>query len=505
MRNRFQFLLPILDYLGALLWTSGFVLLAPLVPLFVYHRMGRREVSPFCYLVPAVIALALGLVLKRSRSFRPLTSRGAMLLCVLGWIVVSAVGALPFCLAGVANYLDAYFEAVSGFTTTGITMLQGLDELPPSILFWRALTQWMGGLGILAFFLAVVQSVGSAHVLFRAESHKIFSKRPAPGLFHTLKILWTIYAAYTAAIALLLALEGMPVFDAICHSMTALSTGGYSPHDASIGYYAQHPAQFPHYVLMEYTVILGMILGGLNFFIHYRVLTGGVRALWDNAESRLFWCFLAGAAVLVMTDVAVDEYGRVGLGELPETFRHSLFQVVSIMTTTGFGTKDLAAGSDGTYYFPALARQVFLVLMVIGGCVGSTGGGIKVLRIGLLLRMVGRQIKRVVHGRMSVHLVTVDGDRIELEELRRVAALFFAWVVLLFIGGCITAFLSRHGPLPSASGMFSALGNIGPCYISAADLTELHPLIKLTYILGMLAGRLEILPVLILFSRRTWR
>ena len=155
MRNRFQFLLPVLDYLGALLWTSGFVLFVPLVILAIYRKSEYGEVNPFSFIIPAILALALGLVLKRSPGFKPLDSRGAMLLCVIGWIVVSAIGALPLWIAGTAGYLDSFFEAVSGFTTTGITMLSNLDTMPRSILFWRALMQWLGGLGILAFFLAV--------------------------------------------------------------------------------------------------------------------------------------------------------------------------------------------------------------------------------------------------------------------------------------------------------------------------------------------------------------
>jgi trk system potassium uptake protein TrkH len=491
MRNRFQFLLPVLDYLGALLWTSGFVLLAPVVVLLIYAKSGPAEVSVYVYFVPAVLSLALGLLLKRRPSFRALDSRGAMLLCAFGWIVVSAIGALPFCLGLRISYLDAFFEAVSGFTTTGITMLSNLDTMPRSILFWRALIQWLGGLGILAFFLVVVHSLKSAHRLFTAESHKIFAKRPAPSLFHTLKIFWTIYAVLTVVIAALLRLEGMSTFDAITHSLTALATGGYSTHDASIGYFSNHP----HGALIEYTVLLAMVLGGLNFFIHYRVVTGGVKALWDNAETRLFWMLLLGATALVMT----DQLTRPGQHDVADAFRHSAFQVTAVMTTTGFATKDI--GTD----FPALARLVFLVLMVVGGCVGSTSGGIKVLRISILMKMIRRQVRRVVHGPTAVNLVTVDGEPVDSEELRRIAALFFAWMLLLVIGAGITAFLSDAGPLESASGMFSALGNIGPCYIPARQMAQLHPGIKLTYILGMLAGRLEILPILLLFTRRTWR
>ena len=494
MRNRFRNLVPLVDYLGALLWTSGLILFVPLVVLGLYAHAGYREVSPLSFVVPALFALALGFGLKRRGGFRPLDSRGAMLLCVFGWVIVSAIGALPLYMGLRISYLDAFFEAVSGFTTTGITMLSGLDRMPRSILFWRALMQWLGGLGILAFFLAVVHNVGSAHHLFSAESHKIFAERPAPSLFRTLKILWTIYAVLTLGVAALLAVEGASVFDAVAHAMTALSTGGYSPHDASIGYYRLNG--YPHAVWIEYTILLAMVLGGMNFFIHYRIATGGIQALWDNAETRLFWVFLAGGTALVM----LDHCSRPGPPDGADTFRDSAFQVVSVMTTTGFATRDI--GGD---YFPALARQVFLVLMVIGGCVGSTGGGFKVLRIGVLFGMVRRQVQRVIQGRTSVNLVTVDGEPVGLEEMRRIAALFFAWIMLLAIGGAVTAFFSDHGPVESASGMFSALGNVGPCYISAADLTALHPAVKITYIAGMLAGRLEILPVLLLFSRRTWR
>jgi trk system potassium uptake protein TrkH len=487
----------VLDYLGALMWTTGFVLLVPLAVRVAYLNSGYPEVAWWCYAAPAGASLLIGFALKRRATFLPLDSRGAMLLCTIGWLVVSAFGAVPLWLGlEQVGFLDAYFEAVSGFTTTGITMLTGLDAMPRSILFWRALMQWVGGLGILAFFLAVSAGRGSAHHLFSAESHKIFSRRPAPGLFNTLKILWLIYTGYTLLLVGVLLLEGLPLFDAVAHALTTLSTGGYSPYDASIGHYARHAAAFPNYRLIEWTLVGGMLLGGLNFFVHYRVLTGGVKALWDSSETRLFWLFIAGAVGLVL----LDQYSKGIDGGFGDRLRAAAFQVVSVITTTGFGTRDI-----GQPYFPALAKLVFLVLMVVGGCVGSTSGGIKVLRIDVLLRMVGRQVKRVIHGRDAVALVTVDREVIELEELRRIAALFFAWVALLLVGGAVTALLSNHGALASASGMFSALGNIGPCYLSVDEMTKLDPLIKLTYILGMLAGRLEILPVLLIFHRRTWR
>jgi len=183
-----------------------------------------------------------------------------------------------------------------------------------------------------------------------------------------------------------------------------------------------------------------------------------------------------------------------------EALRHSLFQVVSVATTTGFATEDIASAQ-----YPAASKQIFLMLMVVGGCVGSTSGGLKVLRVGVLLRMARRQVRRLVWGPAAVQPVVVDGEPVDTEELQRIAALFVAWMALLAAGALVTALLSDHGALASASGMFSALGNIGPCYISVEGLATLHPGVKVVYILGMLAGRLEILPVLLLLSRRTWR
>ncbi|MBS3761876.1 MAG: TrkH family potassium uptake protein [Planctomycetes bacterium] len=492
MRKRFRQFVPVVRHLGGVLWILGFLMFTPLIVVFMYKYAGHQEVPPIYYLSPAVATVILGWMLAGHGEPAPLDRRGAMLVCGLGWIVLSAMGALPFCFVLRVSYLDAYFETVSGFTTTGITMLTGLDNMAHSIIFWRALIQWLGGLGILTFFLTVVGAGGESHRLFSAESHKIFSKRPAPSLFRTLRILWTIYGAFTLLIASLLVIAGSSVFDAITHSFTCLSTGGYSPYDASIAHYAQ--AGYAHYRAIEYIVIFGMILGGTNFFVHYRLVTGDAKSLWDNMEVRLWWLILLGATGLVI----FEHWLHSGIKNPEEVFRHSLFQVVSIGTTTGYATEDIAA-------YPSLSRQIFLILMVIGGCVGSTGGGIKVMRIGVLAKMVWRQVRRVVNSRRTVNLLLVDGEQIEEEEIRRIAALFFGWIVLLAIGAGITAFLSHHGPLNSASGMFSALGNIGPCYISVQEMTELSPLIKITYIFGMLAGRLEILPILMLFCGRTWK
>ncbi len=499
MRNRWRYFRPILDYLGLLVWIFGLLLLAPLAVRIYYAWAGNAEVSGWVYGGPALAALLGGLVLKRNLHFAPLDNRRAMVLCALGWIIVSAVGAIPFWLGLGVSPLDAYFETVSGFTTTGITMLKGLDELPRSILFWRSFTQWLGGLGILTFFLAILYTGGSAHRLFGAESHKVFSRRPVPSLFKSLRILWLIYTLFTVVIMGALVWEGLGTFESAAHAMTTLSTGGYSIHDASIGHYAQ--VGLPNATLIEYTIIAGMLLGGISFFVHYRLLHGGLRAIWDSSEMRLFWLILAGATLIVMYSHVM----RFGVllsdgAAVHEAFRASLFQVVAMTTTTGYATEDI-----GSAYFPAAAKQIFLVLMVIGGCVGSTSGGLKILRVRVLGKMLGRQVRQLIYGPAAVHPVVVDGEMVDTEELGRIGALFFVWIALLVVGSLITALFSEHYALESASGMFSALGNIGPCFISVDNMMSLHPVVKITYIIGMLAGRLEILPLLLLVSRRTWR
>ncbi|MHC4741794.1 MAG: TrkH family potassium uptake protein [Planctomycetota bacterium] len=508
MRKGFQRTGTILHLLGNLLRILSILLLLPLVVVFIYWgQMGEGITTIAAFVLPAAISYSLGRVLMYRFQGGELDTQGSMLLCAVAWLSASALGALPYVIGIGSGYLNAYFEAMSGFTTTGITVYTGLDYMPRSILFWRAFTQWLGGLGILSFFLIVTFRGALAHHIYGAESHKISSGRPSPGLFSTLRILWTIYIAFTFLGISALSLEQMPVFDSVCHTLTALSTGGFSPHDSSIEFYRL--SGHSNYRLIEYTLIVLMILGGMNFLVHCRVIRRDFKALWDSLEIRYWWRLILIFTVAIAAEHiwrnggSAELYGggaEKALLKIEETFRNTIFQVVSILTTTGFATEDI-----GSNYFGVVARQLFLAMMVIGGCVGSTGGGIKVLRIAILNRLVHREIfKARVSSRASADLV-VDGKIVPGQEIQRVAGLFFAWIAFLLVGGAVTAILSSHGAVESLSGMFSALGNIGPCYISGRDMIALNPGVKITYIIGMLAGRLEILPVLMLFSRRAWR
>ncbi|MBD3181721.1 TrkH family potassium uptake protein [Candidatus Poribacteria bacterium] len=508
MRNRFKRIKCIFFLLGYLLQTFTVILLIPIIMVIIYWgQRGDGWETLAAFFIPAFLSASLGIVLNKTlKSDKSISMAGSMLICSLGWILVSALGAVPFVIGINSSYINAYFEAMSGFTTTGITVYSGLDYMPRSILFWRSLTQWFGGVGILSFFLMITFRGGGAHHIFGAESHKISSSRPVPGLFNTLKILWGIYGLFTLFGITVLVIEGMSLFDSICHTFTALSSGGFSPYDSSIAYYDQ--SGHANFRLIEYTIIFLMLLAGINFLIHYRILTRDFKALWDNIEIRYWWGFISIFTLIIFLEhfiktgfftELVNNPMSIKLSEIEKAFRHTLFQVVSIMTTTGFGTRDI-----GDSFFPALSKQLFLIMMVIGGCVGSTGGGIKVLRVAILNRLMYREIRNLrVPERASKDLV-VDNHIVPDEETHRVGALFFTWMALLLIGGGITALLSNHSPWASFSGMFSALGNIGPCYISVQDMININPFVKIIYIFGMLAGRLEILPVFLLFSRKAW-
>lgn len=420
-----------------------------------------------------------------------------MLIVGLSWIFFSIIGGIPFIIGLDKSFIDAFFEAVSGFTTTGITVFQNLSTMPHSILIWRSLIQWFGGLGILTFFLFITfRSEGELWQLFTAESHKIDSSRPVPNVFRSIKILWLIYSLFTVfQIILLIAVQVTP-FDALLHALTTLSTGGFSNYDASIAHYAI--SGHPYYKIIEYIIIFFMLLGGINFLIHYKVLRGEIKEVFTNFEMKYFWGILVTVLLLILTGKLFNQ--SLNLANLEVVFRKSLFQVVSVMTTTGYGTESLTSS-----FFPALTRQLFIFLMLIGGCVGSTAGGIKVIRFAILNKLFGREMKKFYLPKRAVMPLRVEKKLIPRDEIYKISALFFFWLLIILIGGIITALFSDLNALNSLSGMFSAMGNIGPFYFSVDKMVSLSPIIKLTYIFGMLAGRLEILPIFIIFTRKAWK
>ncbi|MCK4665129.1 TrkH family potassium uptake protein, partial [Candidatus Dependentiae bacterium] len=450
----------------------------------------------------------LGLILKSYSTKNRISLKDSMFICSFSWIILTIIGAIPYVVMLKTGYIDALFEAMSGFTTTGATILTGLDEMPRSILFWRAFTQWIGGLGILSMFILIGFKGGAAaNKLFIAESHKIAGKKPSPGAFHTAKVLWELYIGFTLALIIILKICGVGLFDAMTHSFTTISTGGFSIYDNSITQFQILGYQYHH--IIEIVIIFFMILGGMNFFIHSRILKGDIKSLWDSTEVRYFWGIILGSTLLILISYSISKglsyeaiNGEVitGVNAVLLHLKDTIFQVVSILTTTGYATRDINSG-----YFTPFAKQLFLILMLIGGCAGSTSGGFKVIRVAVLSKLAKNKIYKLNSSSFTRAPLTIDNEKIEMEEITRITVILFLWILLLIIGGAATAFFSKLSAWQSISGMFSALGNIGPSFISVQEMIELNPIIKLVYIFGMLAGRLEILPVLIIFNKKFFK
>lgn len=484
----------VLNLLGSLIIIQGFLLLIPLLFILLFHEYAQLK----SFLIPSILCFSVGIILQKFFKEGTAFYLQSILICGTAWIVLSLFGCLPFYIGTGSTFLDSYFETVSGFTTTGITLFTDIEILPKSILFWRSFIQWLGGLGILTFFLAITfRSNHPYFQLFSAESHKIDSSRPTPSIFRTIIILWSLYILFTCTEIIALYILGVGFFDAICHSLTTISTGGFSPYNAGIGHF--HQTGYTHWKTIEYVITFFMFLGGINFLIHYKILTGKFSAVKGNIELNYFLTFIIIATVLIMLDHYIHFYD-FSIETLEGCFRQAIFSVVSIITTTGFVTTDI-----NSPFFPAMSKQIFLILMFIGGCVGSTGGGIKVVRITILFNTFIGQIKKLRMPRKAFYEVVIDHRIIPEEEIKRVTGLFFGWLFLILIGGFITALFTNLGGWEAFSGMFSAIGNIGPCYISIQQMSELPAIVKITYIFGMLAGRLEILPILMIFYYKAWK
>ncbi len=486
----------IMKLLSSLLYILAILLLLPLIIAAIYGE-GVLIYQGFIAssLITAIIASIFKLLTIRHKVKMTLST--SMIFCYSSWLLISVLGSLPFLIILNVSMIDGFFEAVSGFTTTGITVFQGLDVMSHAVLFWRSLIQWVGGLGILTFFLFVTASgEGDMWQLFSAEGHKISSSRPVPNVYRTIRWFWIIYGGYTFAEIIILKLLGLSFYDAIIHSFTTLSTGGFSNHDASIAYY--EIAGYANYIWIEYTFIFFMILGGVNFLVHYRMLKKSPMVFFKDIETKVFMRIIALFSLLTILGIILLR--GIQLNEIEVTIRKTLFQIVSVITTTGYGTENI-----GGAFFPAVAKQLFIILMLIGGSVGSTAGGLKVLRIIVLERLLRREVNKLNLPGKAVLPVTVGGVVISQDEIRRISALVFGWLLLIGCGAAITALFSDLGPFEALSGMTSAVGNIGPFYFSVEKMASLSWVIKLTYIIGMLAGRLELLPVYILFVKGTWK
>jgi trk system potassium uptake protein TrkH len=488
-------LISVLRVTSSLLFVESGLLLLPLFFSFLYRE---DQLYFITFLISSLITLLFGIFLRvvTHKQKTKMDLATSMLLTSFSWFILSLFGSIPFMIGLDKSFIDALFESVSGFTTTGITVFEGLDYYPHSIMFWRSLIQWLGGLGILTFFLFVTtSSEGDLWQLFSSEGHKIGSTRPFPNIYHTIKVFWIIYGAFTLIETIVLTLLGLSPFEAFIHSLTTLSTGGFSNHDASIAYYAN--AGFTHYKAIEYTITFFMLLGGINFFVHYKWIKEDHFYWFKDIETKtylniiLIFSFITILGMILMNGFNIN---------YEESFRKTIFQMVSLITTTGFGTEDI-----GSSMFPTVTKQLFIVLMIIGGSVGSTAGGLKIMRFIILNKLIRREVDKIYLPRKAIVPVSINGNIIGQDEVMRVSGIVFSWIMLIGIGAGITAMFSDLDAFQSFSGMASAVGNIGPFYFSVSKMASLSPVIKITYIIGMLAGRLELLPIYILLSIRAWR
>ena len=484
----------ILNILGAMLALTGFTMVVPALIAWGYNEpdlVGHLQSMGICM----GIGIPVWLFTRKSRS---LNNKDGFAIVTLAWLLVALAGAMPFYLSGaIPNFTDAWFESMSGVTTTGATIIgnpntlphlpNGIESLNHGVLYWRSFIQWIGGMGIIVFTIAILPLLGAGGIqLFKAEVPGPVADKIRPRVKETAKILWMVYVGLTAAEAILLSISGMSWFDAICHAFTTLPTGGFSTQNASIAAYA-NPA-------IHYIIILFMFIAGVNFFLHFRSLTGNIKICFKDPEFLAYIGITFAATLFIFLNIASAQGDWTH-----DNFLSSLFQSVSILTTTGYGSADYEI-------WPFFSQYLILILMFIGGMGGSTGGGMKVARIILLVKYAATETRRMLHSRAIIPIRI--GDRYIGEDVVRNTLGFFLFYMSIF---GITALIltTLNLDIESAIGAAaSAIGNIGPglgAFGPTDNYALLHPIGKWMLTFCMLLGRLEIFTIMVLFSRTFWK
>lgn len=413
--------------------------------------------------------------------------REGYIIVSLTWVIISFFGAIPFVLSGITtSYTDAFFETMSGFTTTGATIFADIEALPKGILFWRSMTHWIGGMGIIVLSLAILPILGIGGMqLFVAEVPGLTPDKLHPRITQTAKRLWIIYVMLTLIQTLLLMLGGMNLFESLCHAFGTMATGGFSTRNDSI-------AGFSPYI--QYVIILFMYLAGISFTLHYFVIKRQFRKVLRNEELRMYTLLLITATVTIAAALFYMQHLESG-----KAFRDALFQVVSIVTTTGYITSDYLT-------WPFFTWLLIFLLMFTGGCAGSTGGGIKIVRIILLFKNSRMELKRIVHPQALLP-VRLNGKSISQQIIFNVLAFFLIYIIIFAFGSLVMSAMGME--FESAVGAVAAsLGNIGPGLGSVGPVLNYStvPMAgKWVLAFLMLLGRLELFTVLILFSSSFWK
>ncbi len=474
----------IVQILGFLLIIEGLFMFTG-IPFSMYYC----EQKCLSLLYSGLITLSSGSLIWffTRKAPRNIGKREGYIIVSLAWVVISLFGTLPYLISNsIPNFTNAFFETISGFTTTGASILTDIESVPKGILFWRSMTHWIGGMGIIVLSVAILPLLGIGGMqLFVAEMPGITPDKLHPRITETAKRLWIIYVSLTLIETILLKLGGLDLFDALCHSFGTVSTGGFSTKNASV-------SEFSSYI--QYVIIIFMLLSGTNFTLHYLGLHGRFRDIWRNEEYRYYISFTFGFALIITIFLTVFSDRTI-----EQSFRDSLFQVVSIVTTTGFVTSDYLSWPVGLWI-------IIFLLMFIGGSAGSTGGGIKIARQILLLKNSALEFKRMIHPQ-AVIPIRFSGKAVSPEIMHLVMAFFLFYILIFFAGTFVLTLIGLDFDTAIGTSIAS-IGNIGPGIGNVGPIENyagLPAAAKWISTFLMLLGRLELFTILILFSPAFWK
>lgn len=472
----------IIYILGWILNFNALFLVLPLITAFVY-----REQTWVSFLISIVISLAAGLcIVRRKPEKTVLYAKEGFIIVAVSWIVLSIFWAVPYMLTGaIPSFIDALFESVSGLTTTGASILPEVESLPKSVLMWRNFSNWIGGMGVLVFVMAILPLSGRSNMyMMKAESPGPSVGKLVPHVKATAKILYGIYIAMTLITFLFLLYGGMDCFNALTGAFATAGTGGFGVKNDSFGSYP---------VFCQVVTTVSMILFGVNFNVYYLLLKRRWKEIWNISEWKIYFCVILIAAGIILADTR-GMFDGVG-----DAVNKVFFQVGTIITTTGFATDDFNL-------WPELSRTVLVFLMFIGACAGSTGGGIKISRLTIWIKTIIKELDVIVHVR-NVKKVKLDGKVVEHEVIRS-ANVYFAAYILVFVLSLFVITFDEFDLITNFTSVAATLNNIGPglgLSGPAGNFSGFSSVSKLMLIFDMLAGRLELFPILILFAPSTWK
>ena len=479
-------LLVIQRILGLLLIVFSFSMLPPAVIGLLYDDL---SVSPFIKGFFLVLGVGIAIWLPARNKKRELRLREGFLVVVLFWVVLGVSGAAPFLFSNVLqiSLADAVFESVSGLTTTGATVITGLDELPKSILFYRQQLQWLGGMGIIVLAIAILPLLGIGGIqLYRAEAPgPVKDSKLTPRIKETAKLLWIIYVTFTIICAIAYYIAGMDFFDAICHSFSTIAIGGFSTHDASIGFFSNQA--------IEMVAVVFMLLSGANFSLHFIAWRSlSLKPYRNDSEFKMY-----GLIIVVLTIISVAYLYFMHVYGFSESFFLAIFQVVSITTTTGFTTADYS-------HWPTFLPVLLLFASFVGGCAGSTGGGMKVIRFLLLFKQGWREVTRLIHPSARL-IIKLNKKRVERDVVQAVWG-FFSIYIGIFVIFMLLLMATGIDQVSAFSAVAATLNNLGPGLGTvSANFKEVNDFSKWLLCLAMLMGRLEIYTLLVVLTPMFWK